>query len=102
VFSVDLQEWERFGYQQGLTRPEIEAMSLGEYLLRRQARMKDAMETIRLETLPIVNCLSEDEVTVSDFFGEGSHSTRDEEELKAFRHDVSQHTDLVDDWSLLE
>lgn len=76
-------------------------MSLREYILRRQASMRDTIETIRLETLPIVNALSEDTLTVDDFFGAGS-SPSDQEELKSFRNAVEARTDLVDDWSLVD
>jgi len=76
-------------------------MSLREYVLRRQARLRDTVETIRLETLPVVNALSEDTIEVADFFGEG-RSSRDEEELKAFRYEVEARTDLVDDWGLVD
>ena len=77
-------------------------MSLREYILRRQATMRSTVETLRLETLPIVNTQTEDDVRASDFFGGGPDRERDDEELKAFRYDVATKTDLVDDWSLLD
>jgi hypothetical protein len=78
-------------------------MSLREYILRRQATLRDTVQTIRIETLPVVNALSEDTVDVGDFFaGSASRTDRDEEELKAFRYEVSKQTDLVDDWSLVD
>ena len=69
MLHVDLVEWERFGYRQGLSRAEIEQMSLREYVLRRQALMRSHVETLRIQTLPIVNAWTEDPVTVEDFFG---------------------------------
>lgn len=82
---------------------EIEQMSLREYVLRRQGHMRDSLETLRLETLPIVNAWTEDEITARDFFAGGSPRTeRDEEKLRAWRYDVATQTDLVDDWSLLD
>jgi hypothetical protein len=78
-------------------------MSLREYILRRQASLRDTVETIRVETLPVVNALAEDEIALADFFGgTAPRSQRDEEELKAFRWEVDQHTDIVDDWSLVD
>jgi hypothetical protein len=78
-------------------------MSLREYILRRQATLRDTVQTIRIETLPVVNALAEDTVDVGDFFaGSASRTDRDEEELKAFRYEVSKQTDLVDDWSLVD
>lgn len=76
-------------------------MSLREYILRRQASMRDTIETIRLETLPVVNALSEDTITVDDFFG-GAATGRDKDELKSFRNAIEARTDLVDDWSLVD
>jgi hypothetical protein len=76
-------------------------MSLREYILRRQASMRDTLETIRLETLPVVNALSEDTITVSDFFETGS-AKADPDELKSFRNAIEARTDLVDDWSLVD
>jgi len=78
-------------------------MSLREYVLRRQASLRDTVETIQTQTLPVVNALSEDRITIGDFFQGGkSRAQRDEEELKAFRYEVDQKTDLVDDWSLVD
>lgn len=78
-------------------------MSLREYILRRQATLRDTVETIRVETLPIANGLTEDPLDVGDFFAGGpSRTERDEEELKAFRYEVSKQTDIVDDWSLVD
>jgi hypothetical protein len=78
-------------------------MSLREYILRRQASLRDTVETIRVETLPVVNALAEDEIALADFFvGTAPRAQRDEEELKAFRWEVDQHTDIVDDWSLVD
>lgn len=103
MFCVDVVEWERFGYREGLSRKEVETMSLREYLLRRQASLKDTIQTIRLETLPVVNALSEDRITVSDFFEQGGpQEPQDSEQVKAFRNTVAARTDLVDDWSLVD
>jgi len=78
-------------------------MSLREYILRRQATLRDTVETIRIKTVPVVNALTEDTVGVGDFFAQSASRTgRDEEELKAFRYEVSKQTDLVDDWSLVD
>lgn len=78
-------------------------MSLREYVLRRQASLRDTVETIRTQTLPVVNALSEDRIEIGDFFRGGkTRAQRDEEELKAFRYEVDQKTDLVDDWSLVD
>jgi len=109
MFAVDLVEWERFCYRPGisLSRPEVESMSLREYLLRRQAHTRDTMETVRLETLPILNAWAEDTVTMDDFFGGAQAMTeQDKEELRAFADDVAEMEDedgepLVDDWSLV-
>lgn len=75
-------------------------MSLREYILRRQARLRDTVETIKLETIPVLNALSGDTITVEDFF-RGAPG-RSSDELKAFRYEVEARTDLVDDWSLLD
>jgi len=77
-------------------------MSLREYILRRQGHMRDTLETLRLETLPVVNAWSEDEITAKDFFGGTAKTERDEEKLKAFRYEVATETGLVDDWSLVD
>lgn len=78
-------------------------MSLQEYILRRQGHMRDTLETLRLETLPIVNAWAEDEITARDFFNGGSKPTeRDEEKLKAFRYEIATETEIVDDWSLVD
>lgn len=99
---MDLVEWERFGYRKGLSRREVEQMTLREYILRRQGHMRDSLETLRLETLPIVNAWSNDEITARDFFGGAPKTQRDEEKLKAFRYEVATKTDLIDDWSLVD
>lgn len=100
---MDLVEWERFGYRQGLSRREIQQMSLREYVLRRQGQMRSTLETLRLETLPLVNCWSEDNITAHDFFDTSpERSARDEEKLKAFRYEIATETDLIDDWSLVD
>lgn len=78
-------------------------MSLREYILRRQGHMRDTLETLRLETLPLVNAWSEEEVTAERFFDADPKATeRDEEKLKAFRYEIATETDIVDDWSLVD
>jgi len=102
---VDLNEWERFGYRQGLTRREVETMSLREYILRRQGHTRDRIETLRLETLPLVNAWTEDEITLSDFFGTTPQQMSDEDRqaLKALRYDVEQSGAFdIDDFSLVD
>jgi hypothetical protein len=65
--------------------------------------MRDTLETLRLETLPIVNAWAEDEITARDFFQASPERTdRDEEKLKAFRYEIATETDIVDDWSLVD
>lgn len=101
---MDLVEWERFGYRQGLSRPEIEHMSLREYVLRRQAHIRDYMETIRLKTLPLLNAWTEEAITAEDFFDTepAQMSEDDRQALKALRYDVEQQVDEIDDFSLVD
>lgn len=79
-------------------------MSLREYILRRQAHTRDSMDTLKLETLPLLNAWTEDSITLRKFFDStpGEMSDEDRQALKALRYDVEQQTDLVDDWSLVD
>jgi hypothetical protein len=97
-------EWERFGYRRDLSRAEIEHMSLREYILRRQAHTRDYMQTLRLETLPILNAWSKEAITLQDFMRRRSTEMdgEDRQALKALRYDIEQHTDIVDDWTLID
>jgi len=101
---VDLVEWERFGYRRDLSRAEIEQMSLREYLLRRQAHTREWMQTVRLETLPVLNAWTEDTVTMTDFFGYSASEmdADDRQALKALRYDVEQQSERDIDWTLVD
>jgi hypothetical protein len=76
-------------------------MSLREYLLRRQAHTRDWMETVRLQTLPLLNAWSKDTITMDDFMGQVPEKLSEEkmDAVKALRYDVEQHTDHNIDWS---
>lgn len=76
-------------------------MSLREYILRRQAHTRGQMDTIRLQTLPILNAWSEDTITMDDFLGHSSAdmSPNEMDAVKALRYDVEQSTDRDIDWS---
>lgn len=80
-------------------------MSLREYILRRQAHTRDHMETLKLETLPLLNAWTEDSVTLKDFFDSSSAQMNedDRQALKALRYDV-EHSDAFDieDFSLVD
>lgn len=69
-------------------------MSLREYILRRQAHTRETMETVRLETLPLVNSWTEDTITLKDFYGgKKSMDEEDIEALEALKNDVQENTD---------
>jgi len=70
-------------------------MSLREYILRRQGQTRDRLDTLRLQTLPILNAWIEDTLTIEDFFDAdpGGMSEDDRQALKALRYDVEQATD---------
>lgn len=76
-------------------------MSLREYVLRRQGQMRDTIETLRLETLPLLNAWSEDTITLQDFFGPRGMSEEDKEELRSLRDRIDE-TGEIDDWSLVD
>jgi len=79
-------------------------MSLREYILRRQAHTRDHMDTVRLQTLPLLNAWSEETITAEDFFGAPSAemSADDRQALKALRYDIEQSADRDIDWSLVD
>ena len=76
-------------------------MSLREYILRRQAHTRDHMETIRLQTLPLLNAWSEEAITMKDFMGQPAKKLSDGEAdaVKALRYDIDQNTDRDIDWT---
>lgn len=52
------------------------------------------METVRLETLPLVNSWTEDTITLKDFYGgKKSMDEEDIEALEALKNDVQENTD---------
>jgi len=78
-------------------------MSLREYVLRQQAHTRSNMETLRLETLPVVNAWVEDDVKVEDFFGNAATTEQDREELREFTDDLKDSEFGKDlDWSLVD
>jgi hypothetical protein len=62
------------------------------------------MDTVRLQTLPLLNAWSEDTVTTEDFFGAASAemSADDRQALKALRYDIEQTSERDIDWSLVD
>jgi hypothetical protein len=61
------------------------------------------METLRLQTLPLVNAWVEDDVRVEDFFGVSARSSQDTEELREFTDDLKDSEFGQDlDWSLVD
>jgi len=76
-------------------------MGLREYILRRQAHTREQMDTIRLQTLPVLNAWAEDPITMEDFLGHSAHemSGSEADAVKALRYDIEQNTDRDIDWT---
>ena len=76
-------------------------MSLREYILRRQAHTRGQMDTIRLQTLPVLNAWTEEPITMDDFLGRPSAEMTGSEAdaVKALRYDIEQHADRDIDWT---